>query len=195
MYFASSCKSLLSQVNYCKDSSLYRRLQGFNGERVCNDMVGGQSIVFTRKAVLDETFLWDSTNLCKSIVGIYASQPFPFSICQAMPTDICTSYRLVSDCGKIKLRQNKTRSFQNKVMSHSQRIRRQGKFGSTGRRKKLMHSVDHFCGHCNTVFEAMGCFYQNCLCQEVRAALTEEKIKKFREALKKESMTNYENNT
>ena len=39
-----------------------------------DDVVGGSSIVFTRKAVVDETFIRKTTFLCKSIVGIDASQ-------------------------------------------------------------------------------------------------------------------------
>ena len=35
-------------------------------------------------------------------------------------------------------------------------------------------SVDGFCSHCNTVFEAMGCPYQLCPCQEVRPSLAVE---------------------
>ena len=38
-------------------------------------------------------------------------------------------------------------------------------------------SVDGFCSHCNTVFEAMGCFYHFCPCQELLSSLTEEDIK------------------
>ena len=41
-------------------------------------MVGGPSIVFTRKAVVDETFIRKSSNLCQSIVGIDASQVYPY---------------------------------------------------------------------------------------------------------------------
>ena len=37
-------------------------------------MVSGPSIIFTRKVVVDETFIRKSFNLCKSIVGIDASQ-------------------------------------------------------------------------------------------------------------------------
>ena len=37
-------------------------------------VVGGPSIVLTRKAVVDETFIRKSTNICTSIVGIDASQ-------------------------------------------------------------------------------------------------------------------------
>ena len=38
--------------------------------------------------------------------------------------------------------------------------------------------VDGFCAHCDTVFEAMGCFYHYCSCQEARPALTEEDIER-----------------
>ena len=55
-------------------------------EKFREDVVGGPSIVFTRKAVVDETFIRKSTNLCKSIVGIDASQLYPYSMCQPMPT-------------------------------------------------------------------------------------------------------------
>ena len=46
-------------------------------EKIREDMVGGPSFVFTRKAVVDETFIRKSSNLCKSIVGIDASQLYP----------------------------------------------------------------------------------------------------------------------
>ena len=49
---------------------------------------------------------------------------------------------------------------------------------TTGRQKKNdCLSVDGFCSNCNTVFEAMGCFYQFCSCQELRPSLTEEDTK------------------
>ena len=50
-------------------------------EKIREDMVGGPSIVFTPKAVVDETFIRISTNLCKSIVCIDASQLYPYSMC------------------------------------------------------------------------------------------------------------------
>ena len=37
-------------------------------------LVGDLSIVFTRKAIIDENFIQKSTNLCKPVVAIYASQ-------------------------------------------------------------------------------------------------------------------------
>ena len=67
-------------------------------------------------------------------------------------------------------------------MSFIQRTRPDCKiqiFYTTGRQKKIDHfSVDEFCSHCNTVFEAMGCFFHFCPCQELRPSLTEEDIKR-----------------
>ena len=47
-------------------------------EKIREDMVGGPSIVFTRKAVVDDSFIRKSTNLCKSIVGKDTSQLYPY---------------------------------------------------------------------------------------------------------------------
>ena len=46
-------------------------------QKTREDMVGGPSIVFTHKAVADETFIRNSENFCTSIVGIDASQLYP----------------------------------------------------------------------------------------------------------------------
>ena len=52
-------------------------------------------------------------------------------------------------------------------------------FYKTGTQKKIdCFSADGVCGHCNTVFEAMVCFYHYCLCQEARPALTEKDIQR-----------------
>ena len=59
-------------------------------EKIREDMVGGPSIVFTRRAVVDGTFIRKSQIVCKSIVGIDASQLYPFSMCQPMPTGLYT---------------------------------------------------------------------------------------------------------
>ena len=54
------------------DSNFYRFTESDKDllEKIREDMVGGPSMVFTRKAVVDETFIRNSSNLCKSIVGI-----------------------------------------------------------------------------------------------------------------------------
>ena len=37
-------------------------------------------------------------------------------------------------------------------------------------------SVDGICNHFNTVFEAMGCYFHYCPCQEDRPSLTDNEI-------------------
>ena len=69
-------------------------------EKTREDMVGGPSIVFTRKAVVDKTFIRKSTILCKSIVGIDASQLYPYSMCQPMPTGLYTRWNYDSESPK-----------------------------------------------------------------------------------------------
>ena len=165
------------------DSKFYPIIEGDKDllEKIRDDVVAGPSIVFTRKAVVDETFIRKSTNICKSTVGIDASQLHPYSMCQPMPTGLYKQWDIGSETSRFTPRQNKTRSFENIVMSHFQRARPDCKIESiytTSRWKKIDHfSVDGFCSHCNTVFEAMGCFYHFCPCQELRSSLTEKDIK------------------
>ena len=151
-------------------------------QKMREDMVGGPSIVFTRKAVVNKTFNRKSTNLCKPNLGIDARQLYPYSICQPMPTGLYTRWDLDTEASRFKPRQNKTRSVENKVMSYFERTRPQCKaesFYTTGRQKKIdCCSVDGFCSHCNTVFEAMECLYHFCPCREVRPSVTQEYIQR-----------------
>ena len=68
------------------------------------------------------------------------------------------------------------------VMSYFQRTTPECEiesFFTTGRQKKNDYfGVDGFYSHCNTVFEAMGCFYHFCPCQELRPSLTQEDIQR-----------------
>ena len=137
-------------------------------QKIREDMVDGPSIGFTRKAVVDETFIRNSENICKSIVGIDASQLYPYSMCQPMPTGLYTRWEYDTESNRFKPQQNKSRNFENMLMSYFQRQRPDCKIESfylTRTQKKLdCFKVDGFCSHCNTVFEAMGCFYHYCPC-------------------------------
>ena len=99
-----------------------------------------------------------------------------------MLTGLYTHWDFDSETSRFTPRQNKTRSFENWVMSYFQRTRPKCEiesFFTTGRQKKInCFNVDGFCSHCNTVFEAMDCFYHFCPCQELRPALTEEDIQR-----------------
>ena len=64
---------------------------------------------------------------------------------------------------KFKARQNRVRTFENMFMSYFQATRTECKIESyytTGKHKKIdCFSVDGYCNHCKTVFEAMGCYF------------------------------------
>ena len=130
-------------------------------QNIREDMAGGPSIVFTRKAVVHETFKRNSGNICRSIVGIDASHLYPYSKCQPMPTGLYTRWEIDIEFNRYKPQQNKSRSFEKMVMSYLQRQRPDCKiesFHTTGTQKRNdCFKVDGFCSHCNTVFETIGC--------------------------------------
>ena len=84
-------------------------------EKIRDDMVGGPSIVFTRKAVVGQTRIRSPSNTWKSIVGIDASQLYPYAMCQPMPTGLYTRWEFNADLQRFKPRSNKNRSFENMV--------------------------------------------------------------------------------
>ena len=125
-------------------------------------MVAGLCIVFTHKAVVDETLIRKSTTLCKSIVAIGASQLYPHSMCQPKPTGSYKRWEYNNEIQRFISRQNKFPSFENMVVSHFQRTRpacRSESSLTTGLQKKIdCFSIDGVCHHGNIVFEAMGCY-------------------------------------
>ena len=149
-------------------------------EKIRSEMTVGPSIVFTRKAVVEKTFIRRSNNICKAIVGIDASQLYPFFMCQAMPAGLYTRWEFDSDLQKFKARQNKIRKFENMVMSFYQATRSEftiESFYTTGKQKKIdSFTVDGFCGHCQTIFEALGCFNHFCPCTETQPNLREDEF-------------------
>ena len=74
-------------------------------DKIREDMTGGPSILFTRKAVVDQTYIRNTENICKSIMGIDSSQLYPFSMCQEVPTGLYTRWEFDSDSQKFKARQ------------------------------------------------------------------------------------------
>ena len=100
-------------------------------EKIHEDMV-----VFSRKAVVDETFVRDPTNWCKSIVEIDASQLYPFSMCQALPNGLYMRWELDSEnLNYVKTR----RGFWKHGHAYFQWVRSQCKmesFCTTGTQKK-----------------------------------------------------------
>ena len=52
-------------------------------------------------------------------------------------------------------------------------------FFTSGKQKKIdSFNVDCYCDHCKKFFEAMGCYYQVCSCQEARPSLTDQYIER-----------------
>ena len=103
-------------------------------------------------------------------------------MCQLMPTGLYTRWEYDSETKRFTARQNKSRSFENMVLSYFHQSRPDCKIESsitTGRQKKCdRSSVDRICYHCNTVCEAMGCYYDYCPCQEARPSLTNSDIER-----------------
>ena len=85
-------------------------------ERIPQDVVGGPSIVVTRKAVVGTTFNRKSTTLCKSIVRIDATHLLSYYMCQPMRTGPNTCCDRDSETSSFTYHRNKTGSFEETVM-------------------------------------------------------------------------------
>ena len=111
----------LNLANICLHKSTNYKLYPFCEsdkdlcEKAPKDISSGPSLVFTRQAVVDETFIRNSSNICKSIVGIDASQLYPFSMCEEMPTGLYTRWEFDTEMQRFKDRRNPTRNFNNMV--------------------------------------------------------------------------------
>ena len=139
--------TLPNLANICLHKSTNRKFYPFIEadkdlhEKIRSEMTGGPSLVFKWKAVVDKTFIRRSNNVCKAILGIDASQLYPFSMCQAMPTGLYTRWEFDSDPQKFNARQNKIRKFENMVMSFYQATRPEctiESFYTTGKQKKMI---------------------------------------------------------
>ena len=101
---------------------------------------------------------------------------------QEILTGLYTRWDYNQETQKFKARQNRVRTFENMVMSYFQVIRpecRNDSYYTTGKQKQIdCFSVDGYCNHCKTVFEAMGCYFHFCPCQEARPSLTDDDIKR-----------------
>ena len=159
-------------ANICLHKSTNHKFYRFFEEdedlckKIREDMTGGPSVFITWKAVVDRTYIRNSSNFCKKIIGIDASQLYPFSLCQEMPTGLYTWWEYDSETDWFQARNNRTRNFdknENMVMSFYQELRPACKIESsyTTKEQKIIEcfNVDGYCDQCKTVFEAMGCYY------------------------------------
>ena len=101
---------------------------------------------------------------------------------QPMPTGLNTRWEYDTKSNRFNPQQNKSRIFEHMIKSYIQRQRPDCKiesFYTTGTKKKIdCFKADGSCEHSNTVFEAMGCFYHYCPCQEPQRSLTEHDIER-----------------
>ena len=101
-------------------------------------------------------------------------------MCQEKPTRLYTRWDF--DSQKFKARKNKLRKFENKVKSYLQSERPNctiETYHTTGSQKKIdCFNVQGVCANCKTIFEAMGCYFHFCACQEARESMTEEEAQR-----------------
>ena len=156
-------------------------------QKIREDMTGGPSIVFTRKAVVDKAFIRDSSNICKSIVGIDASQFYPYSRCQDMPTWLYTRWEFDSDMQKCKARHKWSRSFEITAMSYYQETRTECRiesFHTSGNKKNWLFQCRWILWSLQNCVWSNGMLLPFCLCQDTRPSISEKDIergKKMRE--------------
>ena len=90
-----------------------------------------------------------------------------------MPTVLYTRWEFDTDMQKFNSR---FCTFKNMVMTFYQEQSRECKnesFFTSGKQKKTdCFNVDGYCDYCKTVFEAIGCYFHFCSCQEARPSLT-----------------------
>ena len=91
--------------------------------KIREDVIGGPSIFFAHKTVVNKFFIRKPTNICKSIVGNDGSNLYPYSMCQPMPTGLYTRWDINSETSRFTPRQSKSCCSENMVMSYSQRTR------------------------------------------------------------------------
>ena len=99
---------LLKPINH----KIYSSFEGDKEicERNTEDVAGGLSKVFTRKAVGNQTYIRNSPNVCKIIAGIDGSQIYPFLMCQEMLTGLYTRWQFDSETDWFEARNNRTRN-------------------------------------------------------------------------------------
>ena len=91
-----------------------------------------------------------------------------------MPTGLYTKLEFNDDTAKFHPKRNWRSLFEQQVIEYLQSTPPQCLIQSQFSHKKIgTYLVDGFCSHCNTVFEAMGCYFHFCPCQEEKRLLFE----------------------
>ena len=92
-------------------------------EYIRNWLTGGPSILFTRFAKVGETKIRESEKVCKTIVGVDASQLSPFPMTKEMPTGLYTKWEFNDDTAKFHPKRNWRSLFEQQVIYYLQSTR------------------------------------------------------------------------
>ena len=134
-------------------------------------MIGGSSIVFSRKAVADETFIRNLSIMHISIIGPDASKSYHISIVKICPQGCTRDGSLTLICRSLK------QDIINQVflrICSCLSIRKQDQNAQLRafyiwKQKNIdSFNLEGNCDHRKTVFEVMGCYYHFSSCQETR---------------------------
>ena len=106
LQFTKLGQFLSTPIYRSKSFSLHGRIQ----RTFANLFVVSPSIVFTRKAVVDETSNQKSTKIFNPITVIGASQLSPYSMSQPMPNGICWRRNFDSENSELPSLPKKTRN-------------------------------------------------------------------------------------
>ena len=179
MYFSKSSKYLSAQ-------NINEKFYPFceNGKDLCQkireDMTGGPSIVFTRKAVVDKTLSVIHQISANQSLELMPGSSIPIQCVKTCQHDCTLDGSLIPICKNSRLDITDLEA----LMSYYQETKpecRIESFHTSGNQKKIdSFNVDGFCDHFKTVFEAMGCYYHFFLARRLvphlmRKILREEK--------------------
>ena len=122
-------------------------------KRVRENVVGGPSIVFCRYAEAGKTKIRkDGDKTCETIVGVDASQLYPYAMCQPMPCGPYTRWDFQE--GEFKAKRDWRSQLEKTILCYWSSIRPQCKIQclhSDGKQRRIgPYLVDGFCAHCNT---------------------------------------------
>ena len=156
------------------DKDLLRKLPEY--------MVGGPSIVTTRKAVVDKTFLFAIQQTDANPLSDLMLVCFTLALCVRLCQLVCirdgNSVRNLANINRVKTRRGILKTWSCHTFSEADhRVKWKVSTRRVHRKKIDAYIVDGLFRHCNTVFEAMG-EYHYCSCQEARPSLTEEEFQR-----------------
>ena len=170
-------------------------------ENLRTNVVGGPSIVFTRYAKNGETKIrLNGEKKCQTIVGVDASQLYPYAMTQRMPSGPYVRWELTEDGQYFKCEKNWRSELEKQVLAYIQYVRPKcfiRTIFNSGTQKRIGgYLVDGFCSCCQTVYEVMGCYWHACECrnlegEELDKAIDRRRFDEEKEKFFKDSGFNY----